>query len=179
MKQEQLSFYTVDMKLIRNMHNQGDDRVFSISPQVSKDDRPFVGLIVMLNERQYCVPMSSPKLKHESMKNGLDFHRILDSDGKLIGVLDFNNMIPVRPDVVRKIQARINKSDNTATRHYKELMSDQLTFCRQNHEVIVNKANKLYSMVHQKNTSGFVKSRCLNWKKLEEILDRYQVDSKH
>ncbi len=62
------------------------------------------------------------------MKNGLDFHRILDSNGKLIGVLDFNNMIPVRPNVVKKIQARIEKRDDQATRKYKELMSDQLTF---------------------------------------------------
>ena len=177
MKQEQLSFYTVDMKLIRNMHNQGDDRVFSVSPQAGKDNRPFVGLIVLLNDRQYCVPLSSPKAKHASMKNGLDFHRVLDSDGKLIGVLDFNNMIPVRSDVVKKIHARINKNDDLATRHYKELISDQLTFCRQNHDVIVNKANKLYRMVHQRKTSGFIKRRCLNWTKLEEILDRYPSDN--
>ena len=57
MKQELLSLYTVNMKLIRNMHNQGDDRVFSVSPQISKDNRPFVGLIVMLNNRQYCIPL--------------------------------------------------------------------------------------------------------------------------
>ena len=113
------------------------------------------------------------------MKNGLDFHRILDSSGKLIGVLDFNNMIPVRPNVVKKIQARIEKRDDQATRKYKELMSDQLTFCRQNHDVIVNKANKLYRMVHQKNTSNFIKRRCLNWTKLEEILDRFQPKPKH
>ena len=58
------------------------------------------------------------------MKNGVDFHRILDSDGKLIGVLDFNNMIPVRQDVVKKIQAKIRKTNSPATRHYKELLSD-------------------------------------------------------
>lgn len=106
MKQEQLSLYTVNIKLIRNMHNQGDDRVFSVSPQTGKDTRPFVGLIVVLDNRLYCIPLSSPKEKHRSMKNGVDFHRILDSDGKLIGVLDFNNMIPVRQDVVKKSRQR-------------------------------------------------------------------------
>ncbi len=35
------------------------------------------------------------------MKNDVDFHRILDADGKLIGVLDFNNMIPVCEDVLK------------------------------------------------------------------------------
>jgi len=173
MKQELLSLYTVDMKLVRNMHNQGDDRVFSVSPQVGKNNRPFVGLIVMLNDRQYCIPLSSPKEKHISMKNGLDFHRILDSKGKLIGVLDFNNMIPVRTDTVQKIQLQANKNDTIATLHYKELLKDQLTFCRQNHDIIVKKANKLYRLVHQKNTSGQLKRRCLNWSILENILDHY------
>ena len=173
MKQEQLSLYTVDMKLIRNMHNQGDDRVFSVSPQVGKGNRPFVGLIVVLNDRQYCISLSSPKEKHKYMTNGLDFHRILDSEGRLIGVLDFNNMIPVRRDVVQKIQMKIYKSDNQTSRRYKNLLSDQLTFCRQNHVIIVKKANKLYKMVHQKSTCGQLKRRCLNWSKLEKILDQY------
>jgi protein AbiQ len=50
MKQERLALYTVDMKLIRNMHNQGDDRVFSVSPQIGKDKRPFVGIVVICDE---------------------------------------------------------------------------------------------------------------------------------
>ena len=165
------------MKLIRNMHNQGDDRVFSVSPQVGKDNRPFVGLVVVLDKRQYCIPLSSPKPKHKTMKNGLDFHRVLDSNGKLIAVLDFNNMIPVRPDVIQKIEAKIRKNDSPPTKHYKELLSDQLTFCRQNHDVIVKKANKLYRMVHQKSTSSQLKRRCLNWGKLEKVLDRFSSDS--
>ena len=127
MKQEQLSLYTVNMKLIRNMHNQGDDRVLSVSPQVGKDNRPFVGLVVVLDQRQYCIPLSSPKEKHQSMKNGLDFHRILDADGKLIGVLDFNNMIPVRPDVVQKVHAKMNVNDSPSIRRYKELLIDQIS----------------------------------------------------
>ena len=173
MRQEQLSLYTVDMKLIRNMHNMGDDRVFSVSPQVGKDSRPFVGIIVLVNNRQYCVPLSSPKKKHQSMKNGVDFQRILDTKGKLIGVLDFNDMIPVRKDTVRKIEVRIDSNDSSAVKHYKELMSDQLTYCRQHQELIIHKAQKLYYLVDKENISGQMKRRCLNWKKLEAILDRF------
>ena len=83
MEQKRLSLYTVDMKLIRNYHNQGDDRVFSVSPQIGKKTRPFVGIVVICNEKQYCIPLSSPKAKHKSMKNDVDFHRVLDSKGKL------------------------------------------------------------------------------------------------
>ena len=121
MEQKRLNLYTVNMKYIRNLHNQGDDRVFSVSPQTGKETRPFVGIIVICEEKQYCIPLSSPKDKHNTMKNGVDFHRILDNNGKLIGVLDFNNMIPVREDVVKEVEIKIHKHDNQETRHYKNL----------------------------------------------------------
>ena len=173
MKQNRLSLYTVNMKLIRNYHNQGDDRVFSVSPQTGKDTRPFVGIVVICDDKQYCIPLSSPKEKHKSMKNSIDFHRIIDANGKLIGVLDFNNMIPVRNDVLQKINVKILPHDSAETRHYKNLVIDQITFCQQNQDIIVNKANKLYLMVRKKNVSSLLKRRCLDWDKLEKILARF------
>ena len=173
MKQERLGLYTVDMKLIRNYHNQGDEHVFSVSPQVGKDLRPFVGIVVICDYKQYCVPLSSPKEKHENMKNSVDFHRVLDSKGKLIGVLDFNNMIPVRKDVLKKVDVRIDIYDSAAVQHYKNLVIDQINFCQQNQDIIVAKANKLYRMVRKRNVSGPLKRRCLNWEKLEKVLARY------
>ncbi|MBR1797942.1 MAG: type III toxin-antitoxin system ToxN/AbiQ family toxin [Clostridiales bacterium] len=173
MEQKRLSLYTVDMKYIRNLHNQGDDRVFSVSPQVGKDNRPFLGIVVTCNNKHYCIPLSSPKEKHKTMKNGVDFHRVLDSKGKLIGVLNLNNMIPVREDVLREVELRIISTDNNQQKRYKNLMMDQLSFCRQNQEVIVGKANKLYKMVNKDKCSGPLKRRCLKWNKLEQILERF------
>ena len=175
MKQERLYLYTVDMKLIRNYHNQGDEHVFSVSPQRGKDNRPFVGVVVICNEKQYCIPLSSPKEKHQTKKNDLDFHRILDAEGKLIGALDFNNMIPVREDVIRKINVKVHSTDAPALKHYKNLVVDQIAFCQQNQEIIVVKANKLYRMVRKKITSGPLKRRCLNWDRLEKVLERYDA----
>ena len=53
MEQKRLCLYTVNMKYIRNLHNQGDDRVFSVSPQTDKEDRPFVGIVIVCDEKQY------------------------------------------------------------------------------------------------------------------------------
>lgn len=172
MKQKHPSLYTVNLKYICNLHN-ADDHVFSISPQVGKEKRPFVGVVIICDNKQYCIPLSSPKEKHYSMKNSIDFHRILDSTGKVIGVLDLNNMIPVRSDVIQKIDIRINSNDSPAERHYKNLIIDQLTFCQKKQEIIVAKANKLYCMVEKKNASMQLKRRCLNWKKLELVLDKF------
>ena len=175
MEQKRLSLYTVDMKLIRNYHNQGDDRVFSVSPQIGKETRPFVGIVVIFDEKQYCIPLSSPKAKHKSMKNDVDFHRVLDSKGKLIGVLDFNNMIPVREDVLQKVIIRIGTHDSEEIKRYKNLMIDQLNFCQHNQDIIIAKANKLYKLVDKRNTSGQLKRRCLKWSRLEAVLSRYPI----
>ena len=63
MKQERLRLYTIDMKYIRNLAH-ADNNVMSVSPQIGKSTRPFVGIIVICDEKQYCVPLSSPKSKH-------------------------------------------------------------------------------------------------------------------
>ena len=44
-----LEVYRIDMKYIRNLHNI-DDRVLSVSPQIGKDERPFLGVIIVCNE---------------------------------------------------------------------------------------------------------------------------------
>ena len=70
-----LEVYRIDMKYIRNLHNI-DDRVFSVSPQTRKDERPFLGVILVCNEHKYCVPLSKPKKKHEKMRDKIDFKKM-------------------------------------------------------------------------------------------------------
>ena len=43
----------------------------------------------------YFAPLSSPKVKHKNMKNVLDLIKINDG---IYGVVNINNMIPVRDD---------------------------------------------------------------------------------
>ena len=49
MIQAPLEVYRIDMKYIRNLHNI-DDRVLSVSPQIGKDERPFLGVVFVCNE---------------------------------------------------------------------------------------------------------------------------------
>ena len=65
-------------------------------------------------------------------------------------------------------------SGSQQKKYYKNLIIDQLNYCRQHQDIIVAKANKLYRMVKKKNTSGYLKRRCLNWEELEEILNRFE-----
>ena len=171
---ERLHFYTIDIKYVRNLA-QKDDNVRSVSPQINKNNRPLVGVLVMVNGRKYCVPLSSPKPKHETMKNGLDFLKIKNSKNKTIGVINLNNMISVDEKVIHILDLKIKPSDNSENQFYKRLLNDQLDWCNDNRDLILNKAQRLYEIVNnpQKTTSTFLLKRCCNFKKLEIVLDNY------
>ena len=171
MEQKRLNLYLIDMKYIRNLA-KADDYVMSVSPQAGKETRPFVGIIIVCGTMKYCVPLSSPKPKHKSMKNDVDFTKIMDGE-KLIGVLNFNNMIPVDESCTIPLNLRIAGKDDAATRNYKKMAAKQLDWCQHNQESIVRKANKLYGMVQSEKNSGFLKRRCCDFRKLETVLKKW------
>ena len=94
MKQEKLNLYQIDIKYIRNLHHI-DDRVPSVSPQIGKQNRVYVGLVIICNQKKYLIPLSHPVEKHKKMNSRADFDKIIDKHGKLLGVLNYNLMIPV------------------------------------------------------------------------------------
>ena len=105
----------------------------------------------------------------KNKKNDVDFSRIFDGD-KLIGVLNFNNMIPVDERVITKIDLKINKNDSKQEIYYKTLCTKELDWCQKNQDIIIKKANKLYKLVQKENVSKTLKKRCNDFKKLEKIL---------
>lgn len=176
MIQERFNLYLVDMKYVRNLHNV-DDRVSSVSPQIGKQHRLYVGIVVLCNNRNYLIPLSHPVEKHQKMKSRADFDKIIDKKGKLIGVLNYNLMIPIETVMLKKVNLKIEKGDTPADRHYKQLCIDELTWCRRNQEIIVNKARVLYDLcTEESDYKG--KSRCLDFKKMEQVCDRYYAKKK-
>ena len=172
MKKSRLHLYTLDVKYVRDLAN-ADNRVMSVSPQQHKENRPFVGIIIIMKQHNYCIPMTSPKPKHNKMKNDLDFSKILDSNNCLIGALNFNNMIPVSNDVIQKLDIRPSSSDTPKEREYKELLNNQLDWCNDNIDNIIKKANKLYRLITQNPEKSFnLTRRCCDFKKLEAVLER-------
>ena len=174
-----LSLYEIDIKYVRDLA-RADDNVMSVSPQISKDTRPFVGIIVLVNGQNYCVPLSSPKPKFHNKKNAIDFMRIIDESskdengrGKLIGALNFNNMLPVDETVLMRIDIRIKPDDDGRTRSYKKLLAKQLDWCQKNEEKLISHANRTYDMVtkYPEKSRDLVR-RCCDFKKLEALLHK-------
>ena len=114
MDQTKLRLYMMNMKYVRDLH-RADDRVQSVSPQIHKSSRPFVGVVVVCENHKYCIPLDHPKEKHYNMKNDIDFMRIFDGN-KLIGVLNFNNMIPVHESLISILDVKVKNKDSADER---------------------------------------------------------------
>ena len=84
-----LNIYTINEKYIRYLKKY-DKKVPECFDK--KSNRPFIGIILNINNILYFAPFTSPKRKHLKMKNKIDFLKI--DNGKL-GAINFNNMIPV------------------------------------------------------------------------------------
>lgn len=126
------------MKYIRNLHNI-DDRVSSVSPQIGKQHRVYIGIVVACNEHKYLIPLSHPVEKHKKMSTKVDFDKIYDKHKKLIGVLNYNLMIPVKEHQLIKVNLKSNKDDSARDKHYQQLCIDELNWCRKNADIIINK----------------------------------------
>ena len=170
MKQQRLDLYHIDMKYVRNLHN-ADDKVSSVSPQIGKEKRAYVGIIVMCNNKQYCIPLSHPQKKHYNMKTSIDFDKIYNND-KLIAVLNYNLMIPVCSNQLIPFNLKINKNDREIDKFYKILCINEINWCRKNQEKIINKANVLYNK-YLSNEYFSARERCVNFPKLEKICEKY------
>ena len=123
-----LNFYYIDLKYIRNL-SRADDNVMSVSPQVGKEKRPFLGIIILIGGQKYCIPLTSPKKKFENMKSQIDFIKVFDHNSKhpeysskIIGILNLNNMIPVNNSVISKVNLKLSPHDTPDKTKRKILM---------------------------------------------------------
>lgn len=161
MKQQRLNFYSIDLKYVRNL-SQKDSNVMSTSPQIHKSNRPFVGVIVLVKNSIDFLKIRHPSVKDENGAN------------KVIGGLNINNMLPVDLSLIHKIDISIKPTDNHKTVVYKQLMANQLTWCQTNSDIIIKRANSLYNIITENaDDNKYLAKRCCNFKKLEEVLDRY------
>lgn len=172
---EQLSLYRVDMKYNRNLA-ECDDNVLSISPQIGKENRPFIGVLILVNGKQYCAPITSAKPKHNTMPKNFDYLKIIDktNNNRLIAVINFNNMIPVHSSVIEKIDIRISKNDPPEIKRRKDLLAKELDWCQNNFNAILKNAQKTYDAVYSKNPrfSNLIK-RCCDFLRLEQALAKW------
>ncbi len=167
---KRFKLYHVNIKHIRNLHNV-DDNVPSISPQIGKHTRPFLGIIVLINGSKFCIPLTSnsskKNKKYESMRENITFRKICDREGKMLAALNLNNMIPVREEYITEIDLKVYPDDTPELRRWKKLCVKELDWCQAHQDEIERLANELYRIYTSKET--FCKRKiCLNFPALEK-----------
>jgi len=140
--------------------------------QDDKKTRPFVGVLLMVEDIDYFAPLTSPKPKHKTMKNQVDFIKI---NGGEWGAINLNNMIPIHRSCLIAVDMNILESDDKAEQDYKNLLSNQLSWCNSNKTGILRRAEKLYQMIVSKKARPELSRRCCNYLIDEEQYRKYCV----
>ena len=159
MDNKKLKFYTVTEEYMIYLKKY-DEKV--MDNRGVKNKRPYIGVLFEIDRKKYLAPLSSPKPKHLTMKNSLDFVKI--NQGKF-GVINLNNMFPVVEEVI--IEKNINLEEDNK---YKELLVNQLDWCNkmENRDNIYRKVEKLYKEILNKKEQSRFWNRCCDFSLLEE-----------
>lgn len=146
---------------IRFLHSR-DSRV-----QFNKTGRPYVGVVLRVGKLQYFVPLESPKPNHVNIHGG----PILKLDGGKLGIMGFNNMLPVPESAMINFDIA-----QIADEQYRSLLYNQLAFCERNAQTIYGKAESVY----KKETTGnpAYKRFCCDFKKLETACISYRPNKR-
>ncbi len=129
-----------------------------------KELRPFVGILFNIGNCEYFAPLSSPKPKHSRLANTLDLIKI--DNGKL-GVINFNNMIPVNKSNYNIIDLNEKTNDKNKSARIL-LLKNQLRWLNKNRVDIYEKSSNLYKKYVNNLLPINVRNRCCNFILLEE-----------
>ena len=168
-----LQWYIVNKKYVKYL-KFFDNKIENIDYQSNL--KPFIGIILNINNFNYYVPIYSPKGKHYRMKDGIDFIKIKKED-RILGVLNLNNMIPILNKYVKVLKYneiekyRTFKTDREK-KTYIALLNSELKIINSKYEEINRNAIKLYEE-KIKNPNSKVSRRCCNFKFLETKLNQY------
>jgi protein AbiQ len=152
-----LRFYRVESEFCTFLR-QADPRIPYV--QDGKNTRPFVGILISVNGLDYFAPLTSPKQKHKTMKNQVDFLKINDG---VWGAINLNNMIPIHKDCLNVVDLTIRDTDTAEEIAYKNLLSNQLSWCNSNKEDILKRALKLHRLVITGRAWPELLNRCCNF----------------
>lgn len=132
--------------------------------------RPFVGIVFSINGFHYYAPLTSPKPKHLTMKNQIDFLKINQGEW---GAINFNNMIPVHTSRLTKAEMKILETDSKQDISYKNLLSNQLSWCNSHRDTILKQAQKLYQIITEGKSWRNLATRCCNFALDEKLCTTY------
>jgi protein AbiQ len=178
-------FYNIDVPYLKHLHDHVDSEIY-FSEEKAYDGKPFLGILILIDDYTYFVPLTSGKMKHKKWKNVDKAHYLIyeiidksevrandiikpysdDKVMKLFAALDIRKMIPV-PD---GLYQRIDFASVQDVR-YRSLLEKEYRFCQQIQKGIIEKAERIY--IDQKETGKIYPFYC-DFVALEKACDAYK-----
>ena len=154
--EQNLRLYKVDPAYLRFMHSI-DSRV-----SVKFNNRPFIGIITMLNGISYVLPLTSQttqerKKAGKSKRAAIITTFVKDSAGDEIANILHNNMFPVQEGMYTALE--IDAEANTYE-------SNEIRYIRKNKDTIIKKAQAVYES-RTNSCTPFLARTCCDFKRLE------------
>lgn len=129
-----------------------------------RNERKYIGIILIVNGMNYFAPLSSFKAKHEKMKNGLDFIKIGD-----YAVININNMFPVPDGEYTYVDIPTVKDSQ-----YRKLLMTEYRIIRKLQDKIIKNALEVYKHKTKKGNATALARRCNDFHLLEEKSKRFK-----
>ena len=162
-----MELYKVDIEYCNYLHYY-EPKIPYIENE--KQNRPFIGVVLNVNGKNFFAPLTSPKKKHLTMKDMQDFLKI---DKGNLGGINLNNMIPIPKRYLEKVEI-----ENLEDLKYKNMLKNQIKWINLNELRIHNRARNLYYLILNGNATKQLQDRCCDFKLLEKKCDDYMVENK-
>ena len=134
--------------------------------------KPFFGILFEVDDLVYVTQVSSPKSRHDSMRNNTDFLKIYNPrTNNLIGVINLNYMFPVPKAIIGDLKYKDISSyrdfrDDIQKSKYIDLLKIQRR--ELNNLPVKENAIKIYEDKYTYPESA-VSKRCFDFKQLEKV----------
>jgi len=165
-KEIKMELFKVDINYCNYLHYY-EPKIPYIEDE--KENRPFIGVVLNVNGKNFFAPLTSPKRKHLIMKDMQDFLKI---DGGRLGGINLNNMMPIPRRYLEKIDLK-----NLEDFKYKNMLKNQIRWINQNELRIHNRARNLYYLISNGHTTKELLRRCCDFRLLERKCDDYMIEN--
>jgi protein AbiQ len=136
-------------------------------PEVYTEQRPYIGIVLVIDGLQYFAPLEHPRVSHQTLKPNPHILKI--NEGRH-GLIAFNNMIPVNNSELVSFNF-----ENECNQNYKNILKSQFIFCSKNKIKINDHAKATYNKVVIDKNPFFI-SVCCDFKLLEEKCNQYKCN---
>lgn len=181
----EIKFYEINHKYMKYLYGI-DSRVY-FDERYKNEVKPYVGIIITLENVKYFIPLTSAKKKHSNYKlktkdylliydivdiknikvNSIYQDKKDDSTKKyhILSILDIRKMVPVPNGMFKKIEI------NSLELNYQFLFYKEHRFCKSNQDLILKNALRLYDKTKLKGSE--LSSFHCNYIILEEAMLKY------